>query len=107
MGHKKYNYLLKFIKSEKGQSAVEYILLLLVVGSLTFTVLKSRAFQDFFGEDSAVFQTLARRTGTSYRFPLRVNDDIPVNPPDDHPGFAQSGGSSSRFFTFEASSEYP
>lgn len=77
----------------KGQSAVEYILLLAVVVALTMGVFKSKAFQDFFGDDSAFFAELARGIESNYRYGLTL-DDTSDNP---HPGFYVSGGS--RFFS--------
>ncbi len=97
------------IKNEVGQSTVEYILLLAVVTSLFFSVFRSDTFQQFFGEDSAFFQTVAERVSMSYRYATKVDigNNVPSVPPDDHPSFAQPDGSTSRFFGFTDQSNYP
>lgn len=56
-----------FLKNSKGQSTIEYILLLLVVSFLGFSVLRSDRFKKFFGKDSAFFNTMAAQVQYSYR----------------------------------------
>jgi Flp pilus assembly pilin Flp len=55
------------VKNEKGQSAVEYILLLAVLAALTFSVLRSPLFKDLLGPNSSFFRALAGRVQFSYR----------------------------------------
>ena len=55
------------LKNQRGQSAVEYILLLLVVTVLGYSVIKSDAFKKFFGKDSVFFETIALQIQYSYR----------------------------------------
>jgi Flp pilus assembly pilin Flp len=60
----------KFILNEDGQSAVEYILLLVVVVSLTLSVFKNPKFKEFFGEDSYFFTAMKMRMQYSYQHGL-------------------------------------
>ncbi len=54
-------------KTESGQAAVEYILLLAVVISLVVTVVNSDAFKDLLGPDSNVFKKLKDKIEYTYR----------------------------------------
>lgn len=56
----------KFLNS-RGQSTVEYILLLSVLISLALIVFHSDAFKKFFSEDSEFFSKLVERMEYSYR----------------------------------------
>lgn len=58
---------MKKVISNLGQSTVEYILLLLVVSSIAAVFFKSPLFQDMFGDDSGLFQSLASQIEFSYR----------------------------------------
>jgi hypothetical protein len=85
----------KFLKLDrKGQSVVEYILLLAVVVAIAMGVFRSRAFQDFFGKDSSFFTAIARSIEVNYRFGLNIED--PKDNP--HSGFFVSPDNS-RFFS--------
>ena len=97
------------MKNDKGQSTVEYILLLAVVTSLFFTVFRSEMFQKFFGENSSFFQTIAERIAMNYRYAtvVDIGDDVPPIPPDNHPSFALPDGSASRFFGYNDETVYP
>ena len=86
------------IKNESGQSAVEYILLLLVVVSLAMSVYNSRTFQDFFGEDSSFFDAIKNQMELSYQYGQM---DISSKVPDyngKHEGFFNPDENQSRFF---------
>lgn len=58
------------MKLNKGQTSIEYILLLSVVVSIVFAVFKSRYFADFFGPESAVFERVKVTIEYSYRHGL-------------------------------------
>lgn len=99
-----------FLKGQKGQSTVEYVLLLAVVVSLVTSVFNSPTFQEFFGEDSQFFNAIAERMRLDYRYSTKVDsgDDIGNARPTAHPSFSQPDGSLSRFFGFQAGgSPYP
>jgi Flp pilus assembly pilin Flp len=58
----------KILKSNKGQSAVEYILLLALIASITFAVTKNRNFQAFIKGDSGLFSTMRKGMSYTYRY---------------------------------------
>lgn len=62
------------LRSEQGQTTVEYILLLAVVISLFSLVFRSNAFQNLLGEDGSFFQGIAGKMEYSYRNGLPGND---------------------------------
>ncbi len=106
MGNKK---IFKILNSQKGQSAVEYVLLLAVVMSLFVSVFNSNRFQAFFGEDSDFFNAIARKMKQDYRYATNVSfaDDVDPAPVANHPSFSQPDGSSSRFFGYAPGQDYP
>lgn len=53
---------------QKGQSTIEYILLLAVVMLLVSVVFKSPLFTELLGEDSSFFKVLKNRMEFSYRY---------------------------------------
>jgi hypothetical protein len=106
MGSKKHFKIL----NQSGQSTVEYILLLVVVVTFITTVFNSRAFKEFFGDDSAFFTAIAEGLRTNYRYSTVVplSDDIGLAPVREHPSFYSSEDSTSRFFTFNSGGQpYP
>lgn len=52
---------------QKGQSVVEYILLLAVITSLAYTVYSNPKFKQFFGE-RGFFEAMRVRIGFAYRY---------------------------------------
>ncbi len=64
------NTIGQLVKSQRGQSAVEYILLLAVVASVAFAVLNSDLFKKLIGENSSVFKTAKSYMEYSYRHGL-------------------------------------
>lgn len=81
-------------KLNKGQSSVEYILLLAVVVALAMGVFRSRQFQSFFGDDSEFFEAMKEHIEVNYRFGMYVED--PTETP--HSGYFVQGRNS-RFFS--------
>lgn len=53
--------------SQKGQSVVEYVLLLAVISTLTVSVLRSDALRNALGEDSDLMNILTSQMEYSYR----------------------------------------
>jgi hypothetical protein len=92
--------------SEKGQTLVEYILLLVVAVSLFMTFYKSQTFRRLFGEQGEIGKKLKSQNEFSYRHAFygsgparttlpdidRDNKDISV-----HPSYAEPGVGT-RFF---------
>lgn len=89
------------LKNEKGQTMVEYILLLAVAVSLVYTFYNSEAFRRLFGEQGAIGQRIKTETEFSYRHAYMRNrpaNDIDPNnrSSSSHPSI--SDGNGSRFF---------
>lgn len=82
---------------EKGQSTVEYVLLLAVVMFLIGLVMRSPRFQALIGEDAEFFALLKNRMEFSYRFTHTGSragagrEDI--SDPKNHDSFADDGRS--------------
>lgn len=55
------------IKSQKGQTLVEYILLLAVAVSLVLTIYRSKAFKKLFGEQGLLGLQIKQQNEYSYR----------------------------------------
>jgi Flp pilus assembly pilin Flp len=104
MDNKRQNLLL----NSKGQTAVEYILLLSVISVLTFSVINSKKFKDFMGPDSSFFAAIRSQVEFTYRhgYANRAeNDKTNNNYTSNHETYYNSEESKSRFFT--GGDEYP
>ena len=96
--------MMKYNKNQRGQSTVEYILLLAVVMLFVVTIMKSTAFQKFIGKDSPFFLALRNRFIYTYCH-SRNGDNIRescsnlsgYSDPVDHASYSKSG--LSRFFS--------
>jgi|SaaInlStandDraft_2_1057019.scaffolds.fasta_scaffold365943_1 hypothetical protein len=102
MGTKKINIL---VSNESGQSMVEYIMVLGVVLILTFSVLQSERFKDFFGSQSPVLQALRLRMMYSYRHGTFGQEDSTDYNSGTHDTYKVPDENNSRFFT--TLEEYP
>ncbi|MBH47953.1 MAG: hypothetical protein CME71_07245 [Halobacteriovorax sp.] len=82
---------------QKGQSTIEYVLLLAVVMLLVAIVLRSPLFADLLGEDSSFFKVLKHRMEFSYRFThLGVEPDVglkDITTPEQHDSYSKGGRS--------------
>tara|TARA_R110002049_G_scaffold49511_5_gene141613 strand:+ start:1948 stop:2244 length:297 start_codon:yes stop_codon:yes gene_type:complete len=56
------------VSKERGQSTIEYILLLAVIMLMVSVVFRSPLFADLLGEDSSFFKILKDRMEYSYRY---------------------------------------
>lgn len=92
--------------SEKGQTLVEYILLLVVAISLVMTFYKSETYRRLFGEQGAIGKKIKVQNEFAYRHafyssgPARTKvDDVPRTNKDisQHPSYAEPGVGT-RFF---------
>ncbi len=63
----------------KGQSTVEYILLLSVIMSLFYLVFKSQAWMQMFGKNSKVFKDLDGYMAHTYRYGNFSLEEIDAN----------------------------
>lgn len=104
MDNKRQNLFL----NNRGQTAVEYIMLLSVISVLTFSVINSKKFKDFMGPDSSFFAAIRSQVEFSYRhgYSNRVeNDKTNNNYTSTHETYYNIEQSKSRFFT--GGNQYP
>lgn len=91
------------MNSQKGQTVVEYILLLVVAVSLVLTVYRSQAFKRLFGEQGLLGQQIKSQSEYSYRHAgprAAASVDIPRDNKDGatHPSYADTAAGGTRFF---------
>ncbi len=86
-----------YLKINRGQSTVEYVLLLLVVSTLFLSFYNSRAFRRYLGKDSEFFTQIANNIKYSYRHGRSGSEDK-SNYSNVHESFALDS-SRSRFFS--------
>ena len=97
---------LVFLKNSKGQSVVEYILLLVVLSSLGYTFYNNKRFKDFIRGDVGLFATIRKKMEYSYRYGRDLNADVDYDQAMDfryltnkHDTYYDPNGNQSRFFT--------
>lgn len=92
-----------FLDDNKGQSALEYILLMAVLVSIGTTLFRSKVFTDFMGPNSVFFETLRTRYEFTYRYgspPTGLEDPTEGNAyANRHETYYNGGLSQTRFFT--------
>lgn len=90
------------LKSERGQTMVEYILLLVVAVSLVLTFYNSKAFQRLFGERGEVAQNIKSESEFSYRHAFvrgKPDVDVPLQRDiTEHPSYTNLNTGETRFF---------
>ena len=87
--------------NNKGQTAVEYILMMAVIASIILTIVTSDAFRSLFGEDSRVFLTFKNYIEHTYRHSFNGEGDATGTYGDFsgfHDSYTQDGGGDTRFF---------
>jgi len=90
--------------NQKGQSMVEYILLLSVIVTLGVAIFRSDLFQNLWGPESEIFRRLKENLAFSYRHGLGgENDRTQNNYSGKHETYYD--GSKTRFFL--PTDEYP
>lgn len=88
------------VKRQRGQTVVEYILLLSVVTGIVLAFYKSKLFKKYFGNAGYIGQTIKKRSEFAYRHAyMDVEDPQAKNSRDGstHPTYADPNGGS-RFF---------
>jgi hypothetical protein len=103
---------IKILKNNKGQSAVEYILLLAVISSLGYAFYNNKKFKDLVKGKDGMFATMRNGMSYSYRYGLEFKSDTPFDEKRDydyqtnkHDTYLNTGENKSRFFT--GNSPYP
>jgi hypothetical protein len=92
------------LKSQSGQTLVEYILLIVVAVSLVLTVYRSAAFRRIFGEQGSLGLQIKSQNEYAYRHagPKRTPEavDVPREHKEGgtHPSYADPDVGSTRFF---------
>ncbi|GAB4015303.1 MAG: hypothetical protein Fur0010_14170 [Bdellovibrio sp.] len=86
------------LKNQQGQSTVEYLLLLLVVAVLSFSIYNSARFKNFLGPDSQFFSIVKSKIEFSYRHGHDSQDD--TGDLSNHKTFKTDAGESRFFSTF-------
>lgn len=61
------------ILNSKGQSTVEYIMLLAVTAFMVSAVYNSEAFDDYFGEGGTFAKAMTREISTMYQYGIRTD----------------------------------
>lgn len=67
----------RILKNNLGQSAVEYILLLAVISSLSYTFYNNKRFKDLIAGKDGMFATMKKGMSYSYRYGLEYKQDTP------------------------------
>lgn len=65
-----------FLRNEKGQSAVEYILLIAVLSSVGYSFYNNRRFKEFIGGEKGLFVALRKGMEYSYRYGRPLDETI-------------------------------
>jgi Flp pilus assembly pilin Flp len=89
------------LRNDRGQTMVEYILLIAVVISLFITFINSDIFKRLFGNDGMVGQKIKEETEFAYRHAFLRNRPSGPQPlqysPETHPSYHEAG-KDTRFF---------
>ena len=89
--------------SNRGQSTVEYVLLMGVIFTFIVTVMNTQGYQNMFGQNSVIFRQLKNQVEFGYRHAFFAEGNQPVNYASTHPSFVNQ--TESRFFS--PAEEYP
>lgn len=65
-----------FLGNSKGQSAVEYILLLAVIASISFAFYRNKNFKEFMKGDKGLFVALRHSMEYSYRYGRELGPNV-------------------------------
>ena len=65
-----------FLRNSKGQSAVEYILLIAVLSSVGFSFYNNRRFKEFIGGEKGLFVALRKGMEYSYRYGRSMDESV-------------------------------
>ena len=100
------SFSFRILKNNLGQSAVEYILLLAVITSLSYTFYNNKRFKDFIAGKDGLFANMKKGMSYSYRYGLEYKQDIPLEVKMDysytdksHDTYYNATANTSRFFS--------
>ena len=65
-----------FLRNDKGQSAVEYILLIAVLSSIGYSFYNNKRFKEFMGGEKGFFVALRKGMEYSYRYGRPLDDEV-------------------------------
>ncbi len=91
---------IKKLKNNKGQSVVEYVLMLLVAVTLSATIFNSTYFQEIFQGENNVFVGFKNMMEYSYRHARsgKTMDNPNYSSTYKHPSYFNSSSGTTRFF---------
>lgn len=99
-------FSIEILRSNRGQSAVEYILLLAVISSLGYTFYNNKKFKDLIKGKDGMFATMKKGMSYSYRYGLELKSDTPFDEKRDfdyqtnkHDTYLNPNENKSRFFS--------
>ena len=100
------------LKNNLGQSAVEYIMLLAVISSLSYVVLNNKRFKAFVNGKGGMFAMMAQGMSYSYRYGIDLKPGVDPSAKmsfeyatREHDTYFNTETTNSRFFSGKAS--YP
>lgn len=95
----------QLLKSNKGQSVVEYILLMAVVASIGFAFYNNQRFKEFLGGQTGFFAAMRNGMAYSYRYGRDLKPEVDFNQAQsfnyqsrDHDTYFNKSTGKSRFF---------
>lgn len=106
------SFSLRLLRNNLGQTAVEYILLLAVISSLSYTFYNNKRFKSFMAGKDGMFAVMKKGISYSYRYGLEYKKDVSFEDKmqfdytsKNHDTYYNADGDSSRFFA--GSEAYP
>ena len=70
------SFSLRLLRNNLGQTAVEYILLLAVISSLSYIFYNNKRFKSFIAGKDGMFATMQKGMSYSYRYGVEYNQDV-------------------------------
>ena len=71
------SFVFRVLKNQRGQSAVEYILLLAVLSSIGYTFYNNKKFKDLIRGNDGLFATMRKGMSYSYRYGVEFKNSYP------------------------------
>ncbi|MBC7539583.1 MAG: hypothetical protein H7281_12235 [Bacteriovorax sp.] len=100
------SFNLRLLRNNLGQTAVEYILLLAVISSLSYTFYNNKRFKSFLAGKDGMFAVMKRGISYSYRYGLDYKKEVSYEEKMDfdytnnkHDTYYNAADNSSHFFS--------